>query len=162
MLATRLRDTDELMRRSVPTQMEPPIALTYRRLQASVPSGARMLVLLDEPYFLDYGRNEIWNLDMPGSASPKPQMPCFQGPERLAEYLVALGIRHLAFVYPEKSHFLYTREMWFQRVWDVDEIWRVYAPYIVDVTDNLVALSKTRAHLHEEDGMVVIDLEQKR
>ena len=162
MIAARLRDTDELSRRSVPMQVEPPIALTYRRLQASIPSGARMLVLLDEPYLLDYSRNEIWNLDMPGSASPKPEMPCFQGPEPLADYLVALGIRHLAFVFPKQSRFLYTRELWFERLWGPEEIWRVYAPYIIDVTDNLVALASTRARLHEEDGMVVIDLQQRR
>jgi hypothetical protein len=162
MISTRLRDTDELLRRSVPMQSEPPIAATYRRLQAATPAGARMLVMLDEPYFLDYARNEIWNLDLPGTASPSPSIPCFQGPEAVAEYLHGLGIRHLVFVMPEKSMFLYGPDLWRPRLYDPDEIWRVYAPYVVDVMENLVALSKTRVHVHDEGGMVVLDLEKRK
>ena len=162
MIAARLRDTDEMLRRSVPAQVDPPIGLTYRRLQSATPAGARMLIMLDEPYFLDYARNEIWNLDMPGTASPQPGIPCFQGPEVVAEYLHAQGIRHVAFVLPDRSTFLYRREIWFDHLYDPDEIWRVYAPYMVDVMDNLLALSTTRVHLYEESGMIVLDLEAKR
>jgi hypothetical protein len=143
-------------------QSEPPIAATYRRLQAATPAGARVLVMLDEPYFLDYARNEIWNLDLPGTASPSPSIPCFQGPEAVAEYLHGLGIRHLVFVMPEKSMFLYGPDLWRPRLYDPDEIWRVYAPYVVDVMENLVALSKTRVHVHDEGGMVVLDLEKRK
>lgn len=41
----------------------------YDRLQASVPEGARLAVMLDEPFYLDFARNPVWNLDMPGYAS---------------------------------------------------------------------------------------------
>ena len=162
MIAARLRDTDELVRRTVPAQKEPPAAALYRRLQNVVPPGTRMLVMLDEPYLLDYGRNEIWNLDLPGSASPKPEMPAFQGPELFAEYLRGLGIRHLAFVQADRSLHLYPRALWVARIWDNDEIWRVYAPYVVDVIDNLTALAKTRLHTFDEAGMTVLDLETKQ
>ncbi|MDB4998319.1 MAG: hypothetical protein JWM74_5751, partial [Myxococcaceae bacterium] len=159
MIATRLRDTDELLRRTVPMQAEPPLASTYRRLQDAVPAGSRMLVMVDVPYLLDYGRNEIWNLDLPGTASPKPGIPCFQGPEAVVAYLRGLGIRHLLFVLPDKSAFLYPSDLWRPRLYDPDEIWRVYAPYVVDVTENLVALSKSKKHLHDEGGMVLLDLD---
>jgi hypothetical protein len=162
MISTLLRDTSEQLRRSVPEQTEPPIAAVYARLQAVVPSGARLLIMLDEPYRLDYRRNEIWNLDLPGSASPKPEMPCFQGAEPFAAYLIKLGIRHVAFVQEQRSLHLYGRGLWFDRVWSADEIWRVYAPYVVDVIDNLTALSRTRAHLFDEAGMIVLDLETKQ
>ena len=161
MLAARLRDTDELLRRSVPSQAEPPFAAQYRRLQAATPAGSRVLVMLDEPYFLDYARNEIWNLDMPGTASPQPGIPCFQGPELVAEYLKSQGIRYLAFVQPESSVYLYRRDIWFDHIYDPDEIWRIYAPYMVDVMDNLVKLAATRVHLAEENGMIVLDLEAR-
>ncbi len=161
-IAARLRDTEEMLRRTVPAQVEPPIGGVYRRLQTSVPAGSRLLIMLDEPYFLDYARNEIWNLDMPGTASPQPGIPCFQGPEVVADYFRAQGIRHVAFVLPDRSTFLYRREIWFNHIYDPDEIWRVYAPYIVDVIDNLVALASTRKHLHDEAGMLVLDLEARQ
>jgi hypothetical protein len=162
MIATRLRDIDEQLRRSMPMQSEPPIAGVYRRLQSAVPSGERVLVMLDEPYLLDYARNEIWNLDLPGTASPKPGIPCFQGPEPVAEYLRGLGIRHIVVVLPEKSTFLYGPDLWKPRLYDPDEIWRVYAPYVVDVTENLTALAQSRVHVAEEAGMVVLDLDAYR
>jgi hypothetical protein len=162
MLSARLRDTEELLRRTAPMQLEPPIAATYHHLQNVTPAGSRVLVMLDEPYFLDYARNEIWNLDMPGTASPQPGIPCFQGPEPVAEYLHAHGIRHVAFVLPERSTYLYRRDIWFDHLYDPEEIWRTYAPYMVDVIDNLVALAATRVHLRDEGGMVVLDLEARQ
>jgi len=161
MIATSLRNTDELLRRTVPAQLEPPVASVYRRLQSGVPAGSRMLVMLDEPYLLDYARNEIWNLDMPGTASPAPGIPSFQGPEPLADYLRSKGIRYLAFVMPERSAFLYRQNVWLAHVYDNDEIWRIYAPYMLDVMNNLVALAGTRAHVGDEAGMVVLDLEAR-
>jgi len=162
MITARIRDTDELMRRTVPQQTEPPTAAVYRRLQNGAPAGSRLLIMLDEPYFLDYGRNEIWNLDLPATASPRPGIPCFQGPEPVAEYLRAQNIRYLAFVLPDRSAFLYPRELWFNRIYDQDELWRIYAPYIGDVLDNLVALAGTRVHVVEESGMILLDLEQRK
>lgn len=161
MIDDRLRDTAEMLRRTVPAQIEPPIAGTYRRLQQAIPEGARMLVMVDEPFWFDYRRNEIWNLDMPGSSSPRPGIPCFRGPEPVADYLQAHGIRYVTFVDPARSTFMYRRDIWFDHLYDPDEIWRIYAPYITDVIDNLVALAATRKHLHEEAGMVVLDLGEK-
>jgi hypothetical protein len=162
MIAGLLRDTDEMLRRTVPAQAEPPIAGVYHRIQDVTPKGSRILVMLDEPYLLSFARNEIWNLDMPGTASPGPGIPCFQGPELVAEYFHAQGIRYVAFVLPEQSTFLYRHGVWFDHLYDKDEIWRIYAPYMVDVIENLVALSRTRAHLHDEAGMIVLDLEARK
>ena len=161
MLDGQLRDIGEMMRRTVPAQAEPPIAGSYQRLQQEVPEGQRILVMVDEPFWFDYRRNEIWNLDMPGASSPQPGIPCFRGPEPVAEYLGAHGVRYVAFVDPARSTFMYRRDIWFDHLYDPDEIWRVYAPYITDVIDNLVALSSTRKHLREEAGMVVLDLGEK-
>ncbi|HEX7603219.1 MAG TPA: hypothetical protein VF316_16490, partial [Polyangiaceae bacterium] len=161
MLDGRLRDIGEMFRRTVPAQVEPPIAGSYHRLQRDVPEGARILVMVDEPFWFDYRRNEIWNLDMPGSSSPQPGIPCFRGAEPVAEYLQAHGIRYVTFVEPTRSTFMYRRDIWFDHLYDPEEIWRIYAPYITDVIDNLVALSATRKHLHDEAGMVVLDLGEK-
>jgi hypothetical protein len=162
MFDRELRDTSELLRRSVPPQEESPVAASYRRLQAAVPPGATMLVLLDQPYLLDFSRNRIFNLDMPGLASPAPGIPCFRGPEPVADYLTRLGIRYVAFVENAHSTYLYRRDIWFEHLYDPDVIWRVFAPYMIDVMDNLARLAETRVHLHDEAGMVLLDLSAKR
>ncbi len=161
MFEQRLRDVDELMRRTVPPQAEPPIAGAYHRLQEAAPAGARLLVMLDQPFYLDYARNEVWNLDMAGAASLPPDLPAFQGPEPVAAYFKGQGIRYLAFVESEHSSFLYRRDVWFDHLYDPDEIWRTYAPYMLDVMDNVAELAKTRKHLRDEAGMTTLDLESR-
>jgi len=161
-ILTPLRDTDEMLRRTVPMQLEPPVAGVYHRIQAKVPERSRFVIMLDEPYFLDYARNEIWNLDMPAAASPAPGIPCFQGPEVVAEYFLAHGIRHVAFVLGDRSAYLYRTDVWFDHLFGTEEIWRVYAPYMVDVMANLAALADSRLRIHEEAGMVLLDLEARK
>jgi hypothetical protein len=162
MLDAQLRDVDELLRRTIPEQAEPPVAAAYHDIQNGIPRGARLLVMVDRPYLFDYGRNEIWNLDMPGAASPSPELPCFQGPEPVAAYLLSHGIRYVAFVLPDRSTFLYRRSIWFDHIYDPVEMWRVYAPYITNVIDNLVSLSQSRQQLLEREGMVLVDLQERR
>ena len=159
---TPLRDLDEMLRRTVPTQLESPVAGAYHRLQAKVPERSRLVIMLDEPYFLDYARNEIWNLDMPAAASPAPGIPCFQGPEAVAKYFLAQGIRHVGFVLADRSAYLYRTDVWFEHLFGTEEIWRVYAPYMVDVMTNLAALAESRLRIHEEAGMVLLDLETRK
>lgn len=160
LLATRLRDLDEMLRRNVAPQRDEdtPMGRTYARLQAAVPERAPLLVMLDQPYHLDFRRNPVLNLDMPGLASPAPGIPAFVGPEAVAGYLLAKGIRYVAFVDPERSHFQYRSAVWRDHLYDAEEIWRVYAPYMTDVMDNLVKLAATHRRLAESADMVVIDL----
>jgi hypothetical protein len=155
-----MKGIDEMLRRTAPPQAEPPVAAAYHHIQQATPAGARLLVMLDQPYFLDYARNEIWNLDMPGTSSPGPGIPCFRGPEAVARYLREQGVRYLAIVRSERSVYLYRRGVWFDHLYDAAEIWRVFAPYMVDVMDNVWALAETRKKLAEDSGMVLLDISE--
>lgn len=156
---TAMRNVD-MQRRQSPRSLEtmPHEAFMYPHLQSFVPAGETMAVMADDPYYFDFSRNRILNLDMPGFSSPRPGMPYFQGSEKVADYFAAQGIRYLVFVRPEFSHWLYQREFWFARMFNEEEIWRVTAPYFVDQIDSFTALAKTRKKLHEEAGIVVLDL----
>ena len=141
---------------------EPPEAGLYRRLQDSVPAGARLAVMLDEPYHLDYRRNPIWNLDMPGYASLPPGIPYFVGSARLEEYLRGIGVRYLAFVRIGYSRYHYRRDYWVQEVVDEQEVWRAHAPYLIDFMDNLTEIESRHRSAFDDRGMVVVDLEAPR
>ncbi|MCU0292894.1 MAG: hypothetical protein MUF10_13030 [Thermoanaerobaculaceae bacterium] len=71
--------------------------LAHTQLLASVPAGATVLARLRLPYLLDFGAHRVFIMGFPGMASPPPGLPLFQGPEAVASYLRATGVRYLAY-----------------------------------------------------------------
>jgi hypothetical protein len=138
----------------------PPERALYERLQHAVPEGKRVAIALDEPHWLDFSRNPIWNLDMPGYASLAPGMPFFQGSARLEEYLRGTGVRYVAFVRPAFSRYYYRREYWLKLLNDEMALWRNHAPYVIDFIDNVEDIAHRHRHVFEERGLVVVDLEE--
>lgn len=132
--------------------------LLYRRLQGSAPAGTRLAVLLDEPAHLDYARNHVFNLDIPGYASLAPGMPYFRGAEPVAAYFRGLDIRYLAFVRGDQSRYFFRRKFWVARLMFDTEIWRIMGAYVVDTLDNFDELSTRYRVLFDEDGLVMLDL----
>jgi hypothetical protein len=152
----------ESLARSAPRSdlTNPPEVGRYIALQTKIPAGAAMAVMLDEPYLLDFARNPIWNLDMPGYSSLPPGLPYFEGPERVEEYFKGLGVRYLAFVRPGFSRYHYRREYWMTMLVDDTETWRAHGPYLIDFYDNLVRLEAKHGSLSEDETLAVVDLER--
>lgn len=136
---------------------EPRLAV-YPALQRAVPEGAPLAVLLDDPWMLDYARNPIANLDFPGAAGPAPGLPCFTTPEHWRSYLVAHGLRYVAFVDPSASAYLYRRSYWRRRMFTDDELYQFLAARIVDALEALQALEGSSRVVFRSSGMTVIDL----
>lgn len=134
------------------------LPLLYGALQASAPAGARVAVLLDEPFYLDFARNDIINLDIPGYASWKPGMPYFRGAEPVAAYFRSHGVRYLAFVRGTHSRYFFRREFWVARLLVDTELWRIMGAYVVDTLDNFAALAERYPKLFDRDGLVMLDL----
>ncbi len=131
----------------------------YAALQAAIPAGAKVAALLDDPAFLDYSRNDIFNLDTPGWASLDPQLPVFAGAEPVRAYFLSLGVRYLAFVRSESSRYFYRREFWRWRVFNDSEIFQVMSAYMIAAIDAFDQLAQTSKVIYEADGMVVLDLD---
>ncbi len=73
----------------------------YRALQAAIPPGGAVIETLTDPYLLDFGQREIFLADVPGAASPPPGWPARQSGQALAKFLLAHGIRYLAYSYAD-------------------------------------------------------------
>lgn len=131
----------------------------YAEMQAAIPEGARVAVLLDDPEYLDFSRNEIFNLDTPGYASPGKQLPLFVGTEPVRAYFLEEGIRYLAFVRGTHSEYMYRREFWLWRHFHEVELFRVMSAYIINTLDTFDELAKATPIRYERDGLVVLDLE---
>jgi hypothetical protein len=137
----------------------PEIAAIYRRLQDAIPDGAAFVALVDEPFYFDYTRHRVLNLDTPGFASPPPGIPMFAGAAAKADYLRGLGIRHIVFVHGDHSNYFYRRDYWLERIfWDPMELWRNVAGFQLDMIDSFTELAAQHRVVFDEGGMVVIEL----
>jgi hypothetical protein len=131
----------------------------YAAMQEAVPLGARLVVMVDDPVYLDFRRNEIANLDTPGWASPAPQMPSFSGPEAMRGYFLDSGIRYVAFVRSERSRYFFRRDFWVWRIFNDDEVFQAMSAYLIDTIDTMAQLASTSKVLYDQDGLVVLDLD---
>lgn len=130
----------------------------YALLQSTVPAGARLAVMLDDPAYLDFARNDIANLDTPGFASPAPGLPAFRGPDALAAYFRTQGIRYVAFVRSESSRYFYRRGFWVWRLFNDAEMFQTMSAYAIDMIDSLTSLATSTTVLHDQSGLVALDL----
>ena len=114
----------------------------YRMLQASMPRGARLYAVLDKPSLLDYGVARIYNADIAGACSLPPGMPFFRGPDSLKKYLRSLGIEYIAYTDFETA-LSYNRSHWMENRSSPEAVWRSYAPYYLDLMDNVERLAQS-------------------
>jgi len=133
----------------------------YRALQDSVPAGARMLAMVDEPFWFDFRRNPIDIVDLPGAVSPAPGMP-LDDDEKLATYLHGRGYRYVAFVRPASSKSLYRRTHWARELASPDApIWKQSAPFYLNIFDRWDGLATSRTHTYDDGQIVALDLESR-
>jgi hypothetical protein len=124
------------------------------RMQQAIPAGAPFMERLDYPFLLDFRRNDVLVADWPGAVALPPGMPIFQGPEKLAAYLLGVSVRYVAYAYGNESKFpraepdLPSDAPWIE----------LDAKRAFDFQDNLVALMQTRRLLFKDATRAVIDL----
>ena len=131
---------------------------TYQALQKAVPRGETLVVMLDAPYKLDFRRNRVFNLDLPGAVSLPPSMPVADGPEAVAKYLLGSSIRYFAFLRDTTSFALYQRAHWQTLATSPTVMWAREATFYLAMFSDASALAKTRKHLFDEGDYVVLDL----
>lgn len=139
----------------------------YRALQAAVPAGARMVVMFDEPYWLDFRRNPISILDLPGHSSPAPGLPVDDDRATQA-YLMTQGFRYLGFVRPKASLGLYQPSNWRKNLrlaqkstgdqLALSVIWDLAASRYLQFFERLESLMKMGPIVYDDGTMVVLDL----
>jgi hypothetical protein len=134
----------------------------YRSMQQSIPAGDAaggvVAALVDEAMWLDYRRNRIVNLDLPGFAAPAPGLPSFLPIEVWRSYFHSQGIRYLVYVDGSYSQYLFRRKIWAEATFSDHGIWRFMATHMVDIIDAMSGLAARSKVLYREDGFVALDL----
>jgi len=138
-----------------------------QNLQKAVPPGQRILARLFVSFPFDFRRNPVLIADYPGMAGLMPGMPV-DGPDTLRAYLLANGIRYLAFDYrrtrfpdddPQttlwetiRQPYLYGRHRWlYTQVKLANSEQRAFA-----------ALGRSRVHLFDDGTAFLLDLASER
>lgn len=133
---------------------------TYKALQQSIPESEILLTRLEKPFLLDFQRNTVFVADIPAEISPPPGMPTGKGAEALAEYLMSLSIRYVAYSYATQAG--YTRQGYGDRLNPSAPPWlQREAANTFDFQDNLSELMKTREWVYDDGQNCILDLQKK-
>jgi hypothetical protein len=144
-----------------------PLEDLYARIQAAVPPGQPILVMLDHTYLLDHKRNPILNYDHPGTTGPERGPPAFEGPEALVAYLGRVGVRYLAYQVGPSSR-EYDPDYWRQKMAAVVVVngrggfYKVQGKFELDAFTTFTRLAETRKNLFAENEIRVLDLQTRR
>ncbi len=131
----------------------------YAEMQAAVPEGERVLAIIDQAFALDYARNTVFNIDIPGGASPDPGMPFFKGPRALKEYLIGQSVRYVAFRdFETREYCSYRRDVWEEYARGVRSQSKLFAKYFLDLFDTVTELAKSETLVYRKGGLSVIRL----
>ncbi|HEX9569305.1 MAG TPA: hypothetical protein VF987_06455 [Rhodospirillales bacterium] len=129
----------------------------YARVQAAVPAGKKLLVLVNHPFAFDYRRNIIVNVDVPGAVSPDPGMPFFLGPGALKAYLKGQSIHAVAFRdFAAPGGCLYDRDLWLAHAQGDNPMWRAQSKYYLNLMDNVLKLAAAERVAHRDRGLTTI------
>ncbi len=132
----------------------------YNDLQNRIPIGEKIFAIVDAPYLLDFHRNPIDMIDLPGGASPSPGMPFGQGPQALKDYLIEQGFRYVFCVdfnnavqlYTRKLHENHPRPEWFMKY--------VSKKYFMDFFENMDAIA-SGTEVGRAGNVRLLDLQKK-
>lgn len=133
---------------------------SYKLLQQSVPDGEVILTRLNKNFILDFNRNQIYLINLPGGSSLPPGLPFLKGPEALAEYLLSNSIKYIAYSYDKED--VSPREKYSILLEPTFNAWlRSEAEHLFDFQDNMMELYKNRKVIYDDGSNFVLDLSKK-
>jgi len=129
----------------------------YTKMLQAIPKGETILTRMQKPFLLDFSRNRVFIVDLPGGASLPPGMPAFKGSEALANYLTSKSIRYVGYSYASEAGF--SKKEFGGRLRSIAPVWlRTVARHSFDFQENLKALGKTRKRIYDDGNKFVLDL----
>ena len=135
--------------------------LRINLLQNSLPLGSTVLLRLDTPFLVDFGRGKFHVMDWPGNVGPKPGVPYDQSPENLAQYLRDQGIQYIAYSYRNEALFSIKDPELASRQNHPNPWIRTQAVRTFAVQKQLQSLGDQYARVFDNGQDFVIDLSQR-
>ncbi len=133
----------------------------FINLQNSIPAQATLLARLDKNFVFDFRRNNVFIIDLPGGSSLPPGLPFRQGGERLADYLLSVGIQYVAYSYGNEANFSKQGNSGMLRA-HVNPWLKAETEHSFDFQDSLMELAKSRKIIYDDGKNFVLDLSLKQ
>jgi hypothetical protein len=140
---------------------------SYEAAQAHAEPGSTILAMTMRPYLLDYTRNRIILLDMPGLAAPRGGFPIDGTDADYVKYLRESGIRYVAISSDRPDP--YDLNIWRPRLHEIAartdvEAWpqASWAPVMVPIVEAMDRLAKTYTEAFADNNVRLIDLTKPR
>ena len=136
-----------------PPALPPDQQSRYAAMQAAIPPHARVVVAVDFPTLLNFSRNRIDCIDLPGAAAVG-HYPLGEGPQALRQFLLNQGEAYLAFSDFETSTDFYSADHWRASLRQgVGAAWP-----ILNFEANVESLARTQPLFYNTDGFRVVRL----
>jgi len=88
--------------------LTPNTALAFQEkihaMQEAIPRHVNILAYLSYPFLMDFKRNTVFVMDIPGSSSLPPGLP-LDSDEKFSQYLRSKNIRYIAYSYSDQENF---------------------------------------------------------
>lgn len=129
-----------------------------RKLQELTPQGAKILLVMDYPYTVDFSRNEAISIDTIGAAGPEAGVPLFKGPEVLKDYLKKNGFKYIMCMDFNNALLLYNRNYWMNHPrpeWYYKKIW---VPRFLDFMDSIDQIANNGGLLAQKFNVRLIEI----
>lgn len=141
------------------TMVEPISAQASLKAQNVIPAGELIFSRLGATYFLDFKRNPVWHIDIPGASCLPPGLPLAGDEQQLHEYLKEVGVRYV--MYSEIDNGGHNME-YFKIRFDSPLLWeKTYSENIVTFDNLIRKLGLVAKIIYHEDNIVIFDLDQK-
>jgi hypothetical protein len=124
-------------------------------------AGESIVVAVAEPFRFDMKRNRVYTLDQPGAMGPGGKYPVFEGPEVVAKFFLANGVRYIIAMDFHNGHELFHIERWKRHLLLQNSFLNYEAPYMIDGMENIEKLAQSRKVVYSQFGLRLIDLRER-
>ncbi|MDB5325961.1 MAG: hypothetical protein JWM57_1530 [Phycisphaerales bacterium] len=133
----------------------PEAVKAYAAMQKSIPQGAVVASALDYPTLLNFARNPIYCIDIPGAATKTGIWPYRQGVYALRDFLREQGVQYVAFQEFGQAEGLHSPPQWINLMPKHDRT----AERMLDMMATVEALAKVSPVVHHQDGLVAFKVQ---
>lgn len=132
-----------------------------KQAQFTIEPGKTLLAYLSWVQLLDFKRNQVYVMDVPGSFSPRPGMPIGKGGGELADYLEKSGVDYVMYSFADKGVFAPPRELSAQLARHGGAELLLLAALIKRFNQDLVEIPARRKVIYSDDYCWVADLRRR-
>ncbi len=128
------------------------------KLQLKIPEGEAILAWHSLPIYMNFSRNPVYNLMVPGFDNPQFNFPSDKGPLAMASLLKNIGINYVIWEHTGIQILNNVKITWPQNINSKYKFYRKHAISLLRAYENFKFLANNGATIYSGHRMVILDL----